>query len=87
MKNGKEVETLLGGGLEAVMEGVWGFKALPLLEAEIWPQAMLSAKESSRGVEKRRRVVLKKGFLQTSQSSNRDAELDVAKRPRGGQER
>lgn len=29
----------------------------------------------------------KKSFLETSQSSNQDAELDVAKCPRGGQER
>lgn len=69
------------------MEGVWGFKAIPLLEDELWPQAMLSAKESSRGMEKRRGVVLKKGFLEVSQSSNQDAELDVAKCPGGGQER
>lgn len=30
---------------------------------------------------------LKKSFLEASQSSNQDAELDVAKCPRGGQER
>lgn len=29
----------------------------------------------------------KKSFLEASQSSNQDAELDVAKCPRGGQER
>lgn len=79
---------IVGVGVEVAMEGVWGFKALPLLEAELWPQAMLSAKESSRGMEKRREVVLKKkGFLEVPQSSNQDAELDVAKCPRGGQER
>lgn len=43
------------------MGGVWGFKAVPLLGAELWPQAMLSAKESSRGVEQKR--VLKKAFF------------------------
>lgn len=68
--------------------GVWGFKALPLSGAELWPQAVLSAKESSRGVTERRASSLgKKGFLQASQSSNQDAELDVAKRPGGGQGR
>lgn len=50
------------GVLVVEMGGVWGFKALPLLGAELWPQAMLSAKESSRGVEKRRGVVSKKDF-------------------------
>lgn len=78
---------MFGRGLEVAMGGVWGFKALPLSEAELWPQAMLSAKESSRGMEKKERSSLgKKGFLEASQSSNQDAELDVAKCPGGGQE-
>lgn len=45
--------------------------------------------ESSRGVEKNggEGVVFKKKSFEASQSSNQDAELDVAKCPRGGQER
>lgn len=39
--------------LEIVMGGAQGFKAFPLLERELCPQAALAAKESSRGVEKR----------------------------------
>ncbi len=73
---------MLGGGFKVALGGVSGFKALPPPGTEIWPQAMLSAKESSRGVEKRRGVV----FLEASQSGNQDAELDVAKCPGGGQE-
>lgn len=57
---------MLGGGLKVAMGDVLGgFKALPLSGAELWPQAMLSAEESSRGVgEKRKGVVWeKKAFL------------------------
>lgn len=43
---------------------MWGFKALPLSGAELWPQAVLSAKESSRGVKERRASSLgKKAFF------------------------
>lgn len=56
------VKTMLIWGLEIAMGGVWGFKALSLSAAEFLPQGMLSAKESSRGGEKRREVVLKKGL-------------------------
>lgn len=34
---------MLGWGLEVAMGGVWGFKALTLKGAELWPQATLSA--------------------------------------------
>lgn len=73
------------------MGGAWRFKALLPLGAELCLQAMLLARKFKRcGKEWGWGVVFlkkKKSFLEASQSSNQDAELDVAKCPRGGQER
>lgn len=78
--------------MQVVMGGTWGFKALLPLGAELCLQAMLLARKFKRCGKKNGGwggVVFKKkkSFLETSQSSNQDAELDVAKCPRGGQER
>lgn len=75
--------------MQVVMGGAWGFKALLLLGAELCLQAMLLARKFKRCGKKMGRGVgfKKKSFLEVSQSSNQDAELDVAKCPRGGQER
>jgi len=77
------------------MGGAWEFKAPPQSAARLWPRALLLAKESSRGVgwgegEKKvwgkKKKLYRKSFLKTSQSGNQNAELNVAKCPRGGQE-
>lgn len=79
---GKEGEE----GLEVQVGGVWGSELSHYWEPNYGLRQCCRQKKSSRGVEK-----VREGSLgvkkKTSQSSNRDAELDVAKRPGGGQKR
>lgn len=83
---------MLGGGVAGSDGRNVGVQSSPTTGSRIMPPGNAVGKKVQEVWKKNGGwggVVLKKkkSFLETSQSSNQDAELDVAKCPRGGQER
>lgn len=82
---------MLGGGVAGSDERNVGVQSCPTTGSRIMPPGNAVGKKVQEVWKKNGGwggvVFKKKSFLETSQSSNQDAELDVAKCPRGGQER
>lgn len=83
---------MLGGGVAGSDERIVGVQSSPTTGSRIMPPGNAVGKKVQEVWKKNGgwggcSFLKKKSFLETSQSSNQDAELDVAKCPRGGQER